>query len=175
VELSVAHASAVSGPLPRPKRRRAPRNDGGTIVGGEGSSDTEAECERADGDAASAISESSGCSVDTVIDSEVAMGAKTAARALEKNLHETLEYLAAPALDAPIPSGDCDLGEESEAIAGADGVERGPRSAPGTWTVWSSPWLCISQTPGWTDMKCSTYGSFRNVTTGMGVSASPRP
>ena len=171
VELSVAHASAVSGPLPRLQRRRAPRKDGGTIVGGEGNSDTEAECERAEGDAASAISESSGCSVDTDIDSEVDMEAKAAARALEKNLHGALDRLAAPALDAPTPSGDCDLGEESEAIAGADGVERGPRSAPGTWTVWSSPWLYISQTPGWTDMKCSMYGSFRNVTTGMGTSA----
>ena len=60
VELPVAHASAVSGPLPRLQRRRAPRKDGGTIVDGEGNSDSEAECERAEGDAASAISESSG-------------------------------------------------------------------------------------------------------------------
>jgi hypothetical protein len=112
-------------------------------VDGEGNSDTEAECERAEGDAASAISESSGCSVDTDIDSEVDMEAKAAARALEKNLHDTLDHLAAPALDAPTPSGDCDLGEESEAIVGADGVERGPRRAPGTWTLWNSPWFYI--------------------------------
>ena len=48
---------------------------------GEGNSDTDAECERAEGDVASTISESSGCFVDTDIDSEVDVEAKTAARA----------------------------------------------------------------------------------------------
>ena len=70
--------------------------------------------------------------MDTDIDSEVDLEAKKAARALASKVHEKLQYLAACAPDAPIPTEDCDaalaspLDEEGDAIIDIDGVGMGP-------------------------------------------------
>ena len=50
----------------------------------------------------------------------------------------------------------------------ADEVVKHHRHPPGTWTIWESTWFYMTQTPGWTDIKCLVKWQFRSVTTGMG-------
>ncbi len=130
----------------------------------------------------SAFSDSSGCSVDTGIDSEVEAD-KKAARRLHATLSETLAHFrvlaptAALAPDtAPAHEGSPGPGEdelppvppEDEEPLEDDAADRLPRHPNGTWTIWGSAWFYMTQTPGWTDLKIIMREGFRSYLTGMG-------
>ncbi|MCP4245284.1 MAG: hypothetical protein GY772_32510 [bacterium] len=130
----------------------------------------------------SAFSDSSGCSVDTDIDSEVEAD-KKAARRLHATLSEKLAYfrVLAPAAalapeaalaheGSPGPGEDAlpPVPPEDEESLEDDAAARLPRHPNGTWTIWSSAWFYMTQTPGWMDLKIIMREGFKDYLTGMG-------
>ena len=164
VTFSVAHAQPVHAPLPRRARESAKTKTAGDLPQETDSSASEFEKE----DVQDALSQSSGCfSVDTDVDDVVDSAKKPACcEAGESDSSEASGARASPAEAGGAGSAEDggDAGDEAAA------VRAGPayRHPPGTWKEWENQWFYITQTPGWTDVKCHMKTPFRNCLDGMG-------
>ena len=149
-EVNVKHCADITEPISQPKKRK--RKSQMTEENEDSECDEEKDLQE---DVQSACSDGSEISVDTDIDTDVDLEAKELKKALAESL-DAFQGAAAPGAAAPEDTPDAPPEEPD-----ADCAQEKHRHPTGTWTIWSNPWFYVIQTPGWTDMKCHMYGSFR--------------